>query len=62
VAPAVGEDIARWVLSGRRPDTLEHFRLDRFQLTPGEVRRLGLAQYERTYRDDETVERVRAYG
>jgi 4-methylaminobutanoate oxidase (formaldehyde-forming) len=62
VAPAVGEDIARWVLSGRRPDTLERFRLDRFQLKPDEVRRLGLAQYERTYRDDETVERVRAYG
>jgi 4-methylaminobutanoate oxidase (formaldehyde-forming) len=62
VAPAVGEDIASWVLTGRRPDTLEHFRLDRFALAPDEVRRRGLAQYERTYRDDEAVERVRAYG
>jgi 4-methylaminobutanoate oxidase (formaldehyde-forming) len=62
VAPAVGEDIAHWVLTGRRPDTLEHFRLDRFSLAPDEVRRRGLAQYERTYRDDETVDRVRAYG
>jgi 4-methylaminobutanoate oxidase (formaldehyde-forming) len=62
VAPAVGEDIAQWVLTGRRPDTLEHFRLDRLSLAPDEVRRRGLAQYERTYRDDETVERVRAHG
>jgi hypothetical protein len=31
-------------------------------MAPDEVRRRGLAQYERTYRDDETVERVRAHG
>jgi 4-methylaminobutanoate oxidase (formaldehyde-forming) len=62
VAPAVGEDLAQWVRTGRRPDTLEHFRLDRLSLAPDEVRRRGLAQYERTYRDDETVERVRAHG
>jgi glycine/D-amino acid oxidase-like deaminating enzyme len=62
-APAVGEDIARWVVSGRRPDTLAGFGLARFEgLTPEEVRRRGLAQYERTYRDDETVDRVRRYG
>jgi glycine/D-amino acid oxidase-like deaminating enzyme len=64
-APAVGEEIARWVVSGRCPDALAGFGLARFEredLSPEEIRRRGLAQYERTYRDDETVHHVRRYG
>jgi glycine/D-amino acid oxidase-like deaminating enzyme len=64
-APAIGEDIARWIVSGQRPETLAGFGLARFEaedLTAEQVRRRALAQYERTYRDPETVDRVRTYG
>jgi 4-methylaminobutanoate oxidase (formaldehyde-forming) len=64
-APAIGEDIARWIVSGERPATLAGFGLARFEgagWSAEEVRRHALAQYERTYRDDETVDRVRHHG
>jgi 4-methylaminobutanoate oxidase (formaldehyde-forming) len=64
-APAIGEDIARWIVSGERPATLAGFGLARFEAagwSAEEVRRRALAQYERTYRDDETVDRVRQHG
>jgi 4-methylaminobutanoate oxidase (formaldehyde-forming) len=62
-APAIGEDIAHWIVSGERPATLAGFGLARFDALPAEeVRRRALAQYERTYRDEQTVDRVRHHG
>jgi glycine/D-amino acid oxidase-like deaminating enzyme len=55
VALALGEDVAEWVSSGRRPESLDPFGLDRFgDAAPSEVeaRRRGLEQYEAIYRDD----------
>jgi 4-methylaminobutanoate oxidase (formaldehyde-forming) len=61
VSPAVGEDVADWVVSGTRPESLSAFGLDRFDpLAPEDVRRISLEQYERIYRDDEAVGQVRA--
>jgi 4-methylaminobutanoate oxidase (formaldehyde-forming) len=63
VSPAVGEDVAEWVTSGHRPDSLAAFGLARFgALPPKDVRRISLEQYERIYRDDEAVGHVRDYG
>ncbi len=63
VSPAVGEDVADWVISGRRPDSLAAFGLGRFApLAPEDVRRISLEQYERIYRDDEAVGHIRDYG
>jgi glycine/D-amino acid oxidase-like deaminating enzyme len=54
VAPALGEDLANWILSGDRPPSLAGFRADRFdgELSAVETRRRALAAYEAMYRDD----------
>jgi len=64
-APALGEEMADWLTTGRRPDVLAGFAVDRFanlNLSPDEIRREALAQYEGIYRDTETASHVRRYG
>lgn len=64
-SPAIGEDLAEWITSGRRPDSLAGFGLGRFDgtdLSPGVVRRRGLERYEAIYRDEESAPQVRAYA
>lgn len=61
-SPAIGEDLAEWITSSRRPDSLAPFALARFDgtdLSPGAVRRQGLARYEAVYRDEDSARRVR---
>lgn len=63
VSPAVGEDVADWVVSGRRPESLAAFGLGRFgPIAPEDVRRSSLEQYERIYRDDEAAGHIRDYA
>lgn len=64
-APALGEDIALWLSTGKRPDVLEGFSVRRFSnqdLTADYIRRKALAEYEGIYRDSETAGQVRHYG
>ncbi|HEX5016599.1 MAG TPA: FAD-binding oxidoreductase [Actinomycetes bacterium] len=63
VAPALGRDVADWVLSGRRPPTLAGFAVSRFpSSTLGDlaVKRRGIGEYEGIYRDQESRSFVRA--
>jgi hypothetical protein len=63
VAPALGQDIAEWVISGCRPPSLAGFAVSRFSQqaqTDGEVHRKSLAEYEGIYRDAESRIFVRA--
>lgn len=65
VAPAVGEDMAAWITSGSRPDSLAGFGLARFgvgALSPAEMRERCLREYEGIYRDSRSVGHVRTYG
>ena len=61
VAPALGHDVARWMLTGERPDSLEPFSLQRFTrpLARGDERAAGLRQYANIYLDRESAD-VRA--
>jgi glycine/D-amino acid oxidase-like deaminating enzyme len=61
VSPAIGADMAEWVVTGRRPASLERFQAGRFadlEPTSAAVRAAGLARYESIYRDDESPEHV----
>jgi 4-methylaminobutanoate oxidase (formaldehyde-forming) len=64
VAPALGADLASWVVTGDRPASLAGFRADRFdgELSPDETRRRALAAYEAMYRDDVSLDEVRRLG
>jgi hypothetical protein len=62
-SPALGEGIAEWVRSGRKPEAIAKYGLARFadgaHATPRQIED-ALAYYEAIYRDDESSERVRA--
>ena len=64
IAPALGEDLARWVVTGKRPESLADFRVDRFgrSLTPAEIQRRALASYEAIYRDELSASEGRRPG
>jgi glycine/D-amino acid oxidase-like deaminating enzyme len=65
IAPAFGEDMAAWIVSGTRPATFAPFGLDRFAglgLTADDARRRSLQRYESIYRDDESAGHVRHDG
>ncbi|OCB14547.1 hypothetical protein A5717_10435 [Mycolicibacterium porcinum] len=65
VAPALGEDIAEWVITGRRPDSLAGFSASRFDGSLGasaELEGRALRQYEAIYRDEQSLQHVRVYG
>ncbi|MGM4903827.1 NAD(P)/FAD-dependent oxidoreductase [Tardiphaga sp. 866_E4_N2_1] len=65
VSPAVGEDMAAWLTSGRRPDDLSRFAITRFSAdrpSNEDIRKSGLKEYESIYRDAEASEHVRKYG
>ncbi len=54
VAPALGQDIADWVINGHRPASLAGFAVSRFSKsvpTDAEVHQKSLAEYEGIYRD-----------
>lgn len=61
-APALGEDLAAWLVTGQRPEVLAGFSIQRFSnqdLTADYIRRKALAEYESIYRDSETAGQVR---
>ena len=59
ISPPLGEDLARWITDvSARPDTLEPFRIDRFDgLFPGEaqLRDACVATYTHKYDEEEVV-------
>jgi glycine/D-amino acid oxidase-like deaminating enzyme len=62
-SPALGHDLAQWIVSGRRPASLEAFGLDRFGTTFDDdavVREAALATYSRKYTTDELATQPRA--
>ena len=64
-APALGEELASWLATGKRPEILEGFSIRRFadqDLSSDEIRQKALAEYESIYRDAETAGYVRGYG
>lgn len=63
VAPALGKDMARWVATERRPDSLSGFSLARFDdrnLSATDAHRLALGEYEGIYRDATSHRHVRS--
>jgi len=65
VAPALGEDVAEWVTTGHRPDSLAGFATSRFDTAQGraaELEHRALSQYEAIYRDAQSYDHVRSYG
>ena len=58
-APAIGEDLAGWILQGgTRPATLEPFRLDRFDgryPSDDELRSACVATYTHKYDEEEVA-------
>lgn len=64
-APALGEDLAEWLATGKRPDVLEGFAIGRFDgrgYSSDDVHRKSLAEYEGIYRDAESAGNERHYG
>lgn len=64
-APALGEDLAEWVATGKRPKVLQGFAISRFYdrgLSTEDVRLRSLAQYEGIYRDSGSAGNERQYG
>lgn len=59
ISPPLGEDLAGWIIdASARPDTLEPFRIDRFDgLFPGEahLRDACVATYTHKYDEEEVV-------
>lgn len=64
VAPALGQEMAEWVITGQRPDLLRGFAAGRFDASgsDAELAHGGLNQYESIYRDAQSEDHVRTYG
>lgn len=62
VAPALGKDVAQWVVTGEPINSLGVFSLSRFDdnLGDAEVHHRALAEYEGMYRDDLSRPHVRS--
>lgn len=64
-APALGEELAEWLATGKRTDVLRGFAVGRFDgrdYSSDDVRRKSLAEYEGIYRDAESAGNERHYG
>ncbi|OWV93599.1 FAD-binding oxidoreductase [Rhizobium sp. R693] len=64
-APALGEHMAVWLKTGKRPAVLKGFslgRFDNYNMSSEEIRNRSLSEYEGIYRDGETAGHVRHYG
>ena len=62
-SPALGHDLAQWIVTGQRPLSLAAFGLDRFGTIfddDGVVREAALATYSRKYTTDELASHLQA--